>query len=52
MMSSFNANAPGRNLAPSKECLGCKSCSGVCREIVELMTIPAIVLKTLGRKKT
>jgi len=44
-MNSFGANCGGKKLAPSKECLGCENCSGVCREIVELMIVPVIVLK-------
>jgi len=49
-MPARNATNRGRNFAPSKECLGCKNCTGLCREIVDLLAVPAIVLKALARK--
>ncbi|KAA0916085.1 hypothetical protein FLO80_10165 [Aquicoccus porphyridii] len=26
-------------------CVGCKNCRGMCRELIELMTLPELILK-------
>lgn len=33
------------------KCLGCADCSGSCREILDLITVPVTVLKTKGAIK-
>ena len=48
MMTQSQAPARSRALATGK-CLGCKDCGGACREVLDLLAVPEMVLKPKGR---
>lgn len=35
----------GEKVAVIRGCIGCTSCAGLCRELIEAMTVPEYVLK-------
>ena len=48
MMTQSQTPARPRALSPGT-CLGCKGCGGTCREVLDLLAVPEMVLKPKGR---
>ncbi|MCO6384691.1 MAG: hypothetical protein JXQ91_09985 [Vannielia sp.] len=48
MMTQTQAPARPRALTTGK-CLGCTGCKGACREVLDLLAVPEMVLKPKGR---
>lgn len=48
MMTQSQSAARPRAM-PGGKCLGCTGCKGACREILDLLAVPEMVLKPKGR---
>ncbi|WP_213545723.1 hypothetical protein [Vannielia litorea] len=48
MMTQSQSRPRPRALTAGK-CLGCTGCTGACREVLDLLAVPEMVLKPKGR---